>query len=52
MKTLIGVDNSYLSPLLMKAFSEKLSEPKHNEYKSDMYSFGLTVLESATLISA
>lgn len=34
----------YLSPILLKAYSEENFRPTHNQPKSDVYSFGLTLL--------
>jgi len=35
----------------MKAYQNKVSEPIHNIFKSDVWALGLTALGAATLIS-
>ena len=40
---------SYLSPQQMKSLANKMVNPAHNPYKSDVFALGLVVLHAATL---
>ena len=41
----------YLSPLLMKSLQRQEMKPKHNPYKSDVFSLGMVLLQAANLQS-
>ena len=41
----------YLSPLLMKSLQKQEIKPKHDPYKSDVFSLGMVLLNAATLQS-
>lgn len=51
VKALIKLDNDcyYLSPQLLDSLNNKLCDPVHNTYKSDIWALGMTILEIATL---
>jgi hypothetical protein len=42
---ILSIDKAYLSPILLTAYRNMNFKPNHNEYKSDVFSFGLTLLE-------
>jgi len=42
-------DRPYLSPLLMHGLRESEANPAHNQFKSDVFSVGATMLECCTL---
>lgn len=43
------LDGAYLSPILLKSLKEHNLKPTHDQYKSDIYSLGCTMLELATM---
>lgn len=47
--TMMGKDRAYLSPLLINAIKNKENRPENDKFKSDVFSLGMTLLESATL---
>jgi len=44
-----GDRTSFLSPMMLEAIKRKQEEPIEDKYKADVWSLGLTLLESATL---
>ena len=51
-RSLLGNNTEcYLSPKLVTALGKKEMNPKHNSYKSDIYSLGMILLKAATLKS-
>ena len=48
MSTLVGTP-LYLSPLLRLGLMQRVSVVRHNAYKSDVYSLGMTILHMANL---
>lgn len=44
-----NIENHYVSPEIIESLNKKLLKTYHNSYKSDIYSFGMTMLEAATL---
>ena len=45
----INHNNIYLSPDLLRSLGKDLVEPKHNPYKSDIFTLGMVVLHMTTL---
>lgn len=43
------VENHYVSPQLMESLKKNLLVPQYDICKNDVYSFGMTILEAATL---
>jgi len=50
-KMLTGREKCYLSPALLKALAHNEIKPVHDNWKSDVYSLGMTLLEAATLVA-
>ncbi|CAD8206968.1 unnamed protein product [Paramecium pentaurelia] len=44
-KMLLSKDRAYLSPTLLNNYRNMNFKAQHNEYKSDVFSFGMTLLE-------
>ncbi|CAD8194405.1 unnamed protein product [Paramecium pentaurelia] len=44
-KMLLSKDRAYLSPILLNNYRNMNFKAQHNEYKSDVFSFGMTLLE-------
>eukprot|EP01017_Pseudomicrothorax_dubius_P005277 TRINITY_DN11294_c0_g2_i1.p1 TRINITY_DN11294_c0_g2~~TRINITY_DN11294_c0_g2_i1.p1 ORF type:complete len:350 (+),score=60.90 TRINITY_DN11294_c0_g2_i1:49-1050(+) len=49
---LFGTKITFISPAQMKSVQNREFEPKHDKFKSDVFSMGMTLLEAATLKSA
>ena len=44
-------NDCYLSPKLVAALDNKVLDPNHNKYKSDVFSLGMTLIYASTLKS-
>jgi len=43
---------TYLSPILISSLQRREMNPSHNVFKSDIYSFGMTILEMCSMIES